>query len=91
MSVFHSSCEAEAVLSFYAKIPPEVQRERRSRDGGHSVKRWRVPRGRWCVQSGEGTVGLPSTQTQGVGVLDPPFGLSLGGWNACRNFKTTSC
>ena len=20
--------------------------------------------------------------------LDPPFGLSLGGWNACRNFKT---
>ena len=54
MSVFHSSCEAEAVLSFYAKIPPEVQRERRSRDGGHSVKRWRVPRGRWCVQSGEG-------------------------------------
>ena len=24
-------------------------------------------------------------------VLDPPFGLSLGGWNACRNFKTTSC
>ena len=24
-------------------------------------------------------------------VLDPPFGLSLGGRNACRNFKTTSC
>ena len=21
--------------------------------------------------------------------LDPPFGLSLGGWNACRKFKTT--
>ena len=20
----------------------------------------------------------------GVSVLDPPFGLSLGGWNACR-------
>ena len=24
-------------------------------------------------------------------VLDPPFGLSLGGWNAGRHFKTTSC
>ena len=24
-------------------------------------------------------------------VLDPPFGRSLGGWNACGNFKTTSC
>ena len=24
-------------------------------------------------------------------VLDPPFGQSLGGWNACGNFKTTSC
>ena len=26
-----------------------------------------------------------------VGVLDPPFGRSLGGWNVCGNFKTTSC
>ena len=24
-------------------------------------------------------------------VLDLPFGRSLGGWNACGNFKTTSC
>ena len=24
-------------------------------------------------------------------VLDPPFGRSLGGWNVCGNFKTTSC
>ena len=26
-----------------------------------------------------------------MGVLDPPFGRSLGGWNVCGNFKTTSC
>ena len=26
-----------------------------------------------------------------VSVLDPPFGQSLGDWNACGNFKTTSC
>ena len=30
-------------------------------------------------------------RSRGGGVLDPPFGLSLGGWNACRNFKATSC
>ena len=32
-----------------------------------------------------------SAPATAAGVLDPPFGRSLGGWNVCGNFKTTSC
>ena len=37
--------------------------------------------------------GRPSSGLDGacLGVLDPPFGLSLGGWNACRNVTAMRC
>ena len=43
----------------------------------------------WCFSPPSGV--RPRPRTLCAGVLDPPFGRSLGGWNVCGNFKTTSC
>ena len=49
-----------------------------------SGEEWGGERGGGEEETGEGW-------REEESVLDPPFGLSLGGWNACRIFKTTSC
>ena len=44
-----------------------------------------------CAAAAKKSPASACEREQGVGVLDPPFGQGLGGWNVCGKLKTTSC